>query len=84
LGKRSGRYTYPCWQCGGHGHVELSGVYSDTLDLLRRQNTPLSGSALSKLAGCSNESMCNRLRAIERHGLARSKRSGKERLWTAA
>jgi len=77
------RYSVSCWHCRGSGRVELTGVYADTLALLRRQREPLNGAALARLAGCSNEAMCNRLRAIERHGLAKSRRHGREAIWTA-
>lgn len=76
--------TVPCGCCGGTGRVMLTGVYADTLALLRKQRQPLNGKQLSELDGCSNEAMCNRLRAIERYGLARSVRHGRERRWTAA
>lgn len=74
----------PCGSCGGSGKVVLSGVYSATLRLLRSQTKPINGAALAKLAGCSGMSMCNRLSALERHGVAVGERDGRQRLWKAA
>lgn len=70
-----------CGHCGGTGRVELSVVYSDTLALLRQQKAELNGRQLADLAGCKNEAMCNRLKALEVHGLASSRRYGRELLW---
>jgi hypothetical protein len=75
--------TVPCGHCGGAGRLELTGVYAETLDLLRRQQAEVNGAQLAKLAGCTNMAMCNRLVALERNGLATSRRYGQQRLWKA-
>lgn len=69
-----------CTHCGGTGSIELTGVYAETLGLLIRK-PGLHGAALAKLAGCTGEAMCNRLKALERQGLAVGKRHGRKTLW---
>ncbi len=70
----------PCPCCGGTGSVELTGIYSDTLALLRRAGEA-TGAALARADGCKGPAMCNRLAALERMGLAQSRRYGRERLY---
>jgi hypothetical protein len=71
-----------CGCCRGAGRVELSQVYAATLAFLRA--TPgRTGATLARLYGCSNEAMCNRLRRLERHGLAAGTRDGKAVRWRA-
>jgi hypothetical protein len=62
----------------------LGRVHDGTLKLLRSLKEPASGAELSRMFGCSDETMRNRLRVIERNGLATSKRHGVARLWEAA
>lgn len=75
--------TTTCGHCGGTGHVELTGIYADTLALLRRQKSEVTGAALSKIDGCKDTTMNNRLAMLERHGFATSRRYGRERLFKA-
>jgi hypothetical protein len=70
-----------CTHCGGTGSVELSGVYADTLALVIRK-PGLNGSALAKIARCKATAMNNRLKALERLGVATGKRYGREITWT--
>lgn len=72
-----------CERCGGTGKRELTGVYLATFELLKKQKVPLSGAAMAGLTGCRGEAMCNRLRALQRLGLATSVENGRERLWVA-
>lgn len=71
-----------CRCCGGTGEIALSPVYAETLALLRGRREA-HGAALARLAGCKNEAMCNRLAALEAHGLAVSRRQGKARVFRA-
>jgi hypothetical protein len=72
-----------CLCCRGTGRVPLTGVYADTLDLLRRSGE-VCGAALARAAGCKPSAMNNRLAALERPGLAVSRRYGRLRLFRAA
>jgi len=69
----------PC--CRGTGQVELTGVYALTLDLLRRQPGEITPADLARQDGCKATTMCNRLAALERMGLATSRRFGRLRLY---
>lgn len=71
-----------CTHCGGAGRVKLSGVYADTLALLITR-PGLNGAELAKVFGCKATAMNNRLKALERHGLARGKRYGRQVTWRA-
>ena len=75
--------TTTCGHCGGTGHVELTGVYADTLALLRRQKTEVTGADLAVVDGCKDTTMNNRLAMLEHHGLATSRRYGRKRLYKA-
>ncbi len=75
--------TITCPHCQGHGVLPLTGVYADTLALLRGQRGEVTGAEVGRLAGCSNEAACNRLAALEKHGLATSRRYGRKRLYKA-
>jgi hypothetical protein len=75
--------TVLCTRCAGSGTILLTGVYAETLDLLRHQPVPLSGADLGRLADCSGPAMVNRLAVLERLGLARGERCGRKRMWTA-
>ncbi len=72
----------PCPCCGGTGTIDLTGVYADTLKLLRRTGEA-TGAALARADGCKASAMNNRLAALERMGLAQSRRYGRERLYRA-
>ncbi len=71
----------PC--CRGTGRVQLTGVYADTWHLLHSNPGGISGAALAHAAGCRATAMNNRLAALERHGLATSRRDGRRRLFCA-
>lgn len=72
-----------CTCCNGAGVVEISGVYLDTLRLLRGQKSPRSGADLARLAGCTGEAMANRLQRLAELDLARYQPAGRRKLWTA-
>jgi hypothetical protein len=69
-----------CGHCEGTGSVELSGVYAETLGILIG-HPDLNGAALAELAHCKPTAMNNRLKALERHGVAIGKRFGREIIW---
>ena len=73
-----------CRLCQGHGYLELSGVYADTLVLLRKQPGEVSGADLARIAGVTATSMSNRLVRLEQMGFATSRRYGCRRLFTCA
>ena len=74
--------TVVCGCCGGTGRVPLSSLYLETLALLRKHG-PTTGAALSKIAGCKATAMNNRLKGLERHGLAKGRRDGRKVFYTA-
>jgi hypothetical protein len=69
-----------CTHCQGTGTIELTGVYAETLTLIIRR-PGLNGAELAKLAGCNGTAMNNRLKALERHGLATGTRFGRQITW---
>lgn len=74
----------PCSHCAGEGWIELTGIYAQTLELLRAQPVALNGSELAKIAKVQPTAMNNRLVWLEGQGLAERNRNGKESLWKAA
>lgn len=72
-----------CSHCSGTGKVQLTGQYAETLVLLRRNKHEISGAALAFKANCEPTAMNNRLAALERMGLAESRRYGRLRLYKA-
>jgi hypothetical protein len=50
-----------CKSCKGRGSIELSGVYRDTLELLRSQESECTGAQLALISGCKAPAMNNRL-----------------------
>ena len=77
------RETIECHCCGGSGQIEMTGVYLETLRLLRKQRKPVNGAQLAKLAGCKATAMNNRLSRLWSHGKANFERRGRETLWRA-
>jgi hypothetical protein len=73
-----------CQRCHGTGSIELTGIYRDTLELLRSQKGECTGAQLARISGCKGTAMNNRLAALERHGLAVSRRYGREKLFRFA
>lgn len=69
-----------CPHCRGSGRIPLTGVYADTLELLRA-NGEATGADLARVEGCKATAMNNRLAMLERHGLATSRRYGRQRLY---
>lgn len=75
--------TTTCGHCGGTGHVKLTGVYADTLALLRKQKQEVTGAELATIDGCKATAMNNRLAMLEQHGFATSRKYGRMRLYVA-
>lgn len=73
----------PCPHCGGHGPRKLTGIYAETLELLRQASGEIHGAALAAKAGCPATAMNNRLARLEELGLATSRRYGRQRLFRA-
>ncbi len=73
----------PCPTCGGKGVVVITGVYADTLALLRHAADEVTAATLARADGCKATAMSNRLAALEKMGLAQSRRYGRERLYRA-
>lgn len=71
----------PCSHCAGEGWIVLTGVYADTLTLLKKQKKELSGVELAGIAKVNPTAMNNRLVALEGYGLATGRRYGRYRLW---
>jgi hypothetical protein len=69
-----------CPHCNGVGTVELTGVYADTLALLKK-NPGSNGAGLARIAGCKETAMNNRLVALRQHGLARAIAYGRQKKW---
>jgi Mn-dependent DtxR family transcriptional regulator len=74
---------FACPRCRGSGQIPLTGVYAETLALLKRQRREASGADLARLDGCSGPAMCNRLARMEHLGLVVSRRYGHLRLYRA-
>ncbi len=75
--------TVCCGHCKGRGYVELDGVYLDTLALLVRHGSEVTGADLAREAGVKATAMNNRLAALECHGVATSRRYGRKRFFKA-
>lgn len=71
-----------CGCCGGEGTVELAGEYLETLVLLRAAGETWAA-RLAPALGCQATAANNRLAALERKGLAVSRRVGRRRLYRA-
>lgn len=61
----------------------VTGIYAETLDHLRCIDDEVSGAELGRLMDCEPTAMNNRLAALERMGLATSRRFGRKRLFAA-
>ena len=75
----------PCSHCAGEGWIALTGVYADTLALLRLQEEEVTAAQLAAIDGdCQLTAMINRLNALEGFGKAESRRYGQRLFWKAA
>jgi len=72
-----------CCYCDGKGETELTGVYAETLRVLREQHTFVVANRDAHLFGCKPTALNNRLAWLEKHGLARSERHRRERRFWA-
>ena len=72
-----------CPHCSGEGYVRLSGIYLETLKGLRRWCARPGRYVVSNRDAwwfcCKATALNNRLAALEKHGLARSEKFGRER-----
>jgi len=73
----------PCSYCDGYGVIELTGVYAETLRILRRFKRPVVAGSDAESFGCKPTALNNRLAWLESKGLARSAREGKKRKFWA-
>ena len=76
-----------CGYCDGNGDVLLTGVYADTLQVLRRM-TRRHGYVVSNRDStafkCKPTALNNRLVVLEQYGLATSERYGRQRRFRAS
>lgn len=70
----------PCTRCNGTGSTEITGVYAETLALLIC-NRGLNGAELATIAGCKPTAMNQRLKALEKLGVAKGQKYGREIKW---
>lgn len=73
----------PCSHCAGEGEITLTGIYADTLAMLRLQEEEVTAVQLAALDGRNPTAMNNRLTALEGFGFATSRRYGRSRLYKA-
>ena len=78
-----GKTLITCWNCRGRGKIELTGVYAETLRLLRQRRAAVVANRDASTFGCSVTALINRLDWLEKHGLAHSERHGRERRFWA-
>jgi DNA-binding transcriptional ArsR family regulator len=71
-----------CPHCSGAGRIALTGVYLVTFMALADAGET-TGAKLARGLGAKPTAVNNRLVALERHGLATSRRWGRERLFRA-
>lgn len=79
-GLEMSRIYVKCPHCQGFGTVELTGVYAETLRLVR-QRPGLNGAALATRAGCNATAMNNRLTALAKHDLVVGVKFGRQIKW---
>lgn len=79
----SDEVVHECPWCKGKGVVAMTGVYAETLKLLKRQRKEINGADLSRIAGVKGPAMNNRLARLGELGYATSRRNGREVLWKA-
>lgn len=73
-----------CGRCKGAGKIELTGEAAITLYHLRQKGSiVMTGARLGRQLGVSIEAMANRLKSLEKMGLAKSVRFGRELHWEA-
>ena len=78
--KKPSRQHVKCTRCDGTGEVELSPLFEQTFNLVRK-NPGRNGSELATLAGIKMEAMANRLVALQKHGLIHGDRRGRMVVW---
>ena len=74
------RLHVECECCKGSGWREVTGVYRETFELVKK-NPGMNGAALAALAGCKATAMNNRLTAMEKLDLVESEEFGREKRW---
>lgn len=74
----------PCPHCRGSGKVPIGDEYFATYIALSAAGEIHAAELAKRMSvPCSGEAMCNRLVQLERKGLAKSRLSGRKRLYTA-
>lgn len=72
-----------CSQCDGEGLIALTGIFAETVTLLRQEQTAINGADLARKHGVNPTAMNNRLVWLEARGLAQRQRYGRESRWLA-
>lgn len=72
-----------CSHCDGVGKIELTGVYAETLALLKKQSKPINAAELARGTDVNLTAMANRLAWLGEKGLATFKHYGQMKLWSA-
>lgn len=74
---------YECSCCNGTGRRELTGIYADTLNGVRRlcksKDSFVTAGRYAKWFRCKATALNNRLAMLESHGFLFSEKYGKER-----
>ena len=77
----------PCPFCNGKGHTILTGVYAETLTLLRKLTSEkesfIVANQHAEQFGCNPTALNNRLKRLEELGFAKSERYGRQRRYAA-
>lgn len=73
--------TVPCACCSGTGRIEISGVYAETLQLLRAVGEEIHGAELARRDGCNATAMNNRLAYLVRHGFVVERPYGRKKFY---
>ena len=74
----------PCPHCSGTGWREITGVYRETYEMLRKfSGEDPNGAQLARLMDVPATAMNNRLTVMERLGMVVGTRNGREKLWRA-
>lgn len=69
-----------CPHCGGTGKIELTGIYAETLNKMRKLKFPyIVANQHAEQFGCKPTALNNRLRKLEEHGHVFSERYGVQR-----
>lgn len=77
-------HAHECPACKGHGWIELTGVYLETLKIiLKAKTTQVVANRDHWFFGCSPTALNNRLARLEQMGYLKSERCGRQRRFYA-